>query len=216
MRWRRRPVTTPSIGCIEPHKWYIASQCNASPASTMTRGGIKFLRRRTQGGRRCTAAGQSWPTTLAGVSAFAPSGYLTVSNIWASETPNARASRNRFLKDAFRRAVSTPPRYVRCIWANSARRCWDSPHSPSGCQRGGGPLTREASWASAYTLDAEIIAVLRCRRGHREAVQNPPYEGAGRGLRYDDSAVQRDGPAVRRVYLAGHRYHTRGPNRDCA
>src|ERR1035437_3368952 len=87
--------------------------------------------------------------------------YPTVSNIWASETPNARASRNRFLKDAFRRAVSTPPRYVRCIWANSARRCWDSLHSPSGCQGGGGPLTREASWASAYTLDAGIIGVLR-------------------------------------------------------
>ena len=42
-------------------------------------------------------------------------GYLTVSNSFESETPNARASRNRFLKEGFRRAVSIPPRYVRCI-----------------------------------------------------------------------------------------------------
>ena len=48
--------------------------------------------------------------------------YLTVSNSWESETPSARASRNRLLKDGFRRAVSIPPRYVRCICANSARR----------------------------------------------------------------------------------------------
>src|ERR1017187_3581017 len=58
------------------------------------------------------------------------SGYFTVSNSSESETPNARASRNRFLKDGFRRAVSIPPKYVRCIWANSARRSWDSPRSP--------------------------------------------------------------------------------------
>src|ERR1035437_5046302 len=56
--------------------------------------------------------------------------YLTVSNSSASETPNARASRNRFLKEGFRRAVSIPPKYIRCIWANSARRSWDSPRSP--------------------------------------------------------------------------------------
>src|ERR1039458_1799016 len=60
--------------------------------------------------------------------------YFTVSNSSESETPNARAKRNRFLKEGFRRAVSIPPKYVRCIWANSARCSWDSPHSPSGCR----------------------------------------------------------------------------------
>src|ERR1017187_3265185 len=46
----------------------------------------------------------------------------TVSKSWESETPRARANRNRFLKDGFRRAVSIPPKYVRCIQDNSARR----------------------------------------------------------------------------------------------
>jgi hypothetical protein len=54
--------------------------------------------------------------------AMRPSGYFTVSNSSESETPNALASRNRFLKEGFRRAVSIPPKYVRCIWANSAKR----------------------------------------------------------------------------------------------
>ena len=38
--------------------------------------------------------------------------YLTVSNSSESETPSARASRNRFLKEGSRRAVSIPLSYV--------------------------------------------------------------------------------------------------------
>ena len=48
--------------------------------------------------------------------------------------------------------------------ANSTRRSWDSPRSPRRCPAatGGGPLTRDASWAFGYNpFDAGIIDVLR-------------------------------------------------------
>ena len=102
---------------------------------------------------------------------------------------------------------STPPRVdrpdraqgncwcgQRFRWGRVHRRCrrWP-PHQPD--KSVAAPATTPLTPGLSTCCDG-------CRE-HREAVQNPPYEGAGRGLRYDDSAVQRDRPAVRRVYLAG-------------
>src|ERR1017187_769427 len=79
--------------------------------------------------------------------------------------------------------------------------------------------TREASYGVRRRHPALTPGLSACCDGwreHHDDVQDSSYEGAGRGLRHGDSAAPRDWPAVRRVHLAGHGYHTRGPNRNCA
>src|ERR1035441_89370 len=114
--------------------------------------------------------------------ALLPLGYPTLSNSWESETPSARARRNRFLKEGFRRAVSIPPKYVRCIWANSTRRSWDSPHSPSGCRVAAIQRSELGLRRRHPALTPGLSTCCDGRREHREDVQDSSQKGAGRGL----------------------------------